>query len=164
MSDLSKEQSAALVAALDDDTPKPLAQWVEMGVPVSCLTYKKLGHLCGLSEAGRIVAQQCKQRERDNDTQVVLMAQVEMLERDRDDWMATAEKLRTQQPYWRPIAECGELPDVHYIGLVRGYIRDLRETSGVYRDEFGSPVAVTHIEYLGPNPITVPSAPESEGT
>lgn len=63
------------------------------------------------------------------------------------------------KPYWRPIGECGELPDGRYVILcISGYSRIRGRWSG----EWDLDVTITHIEYLGPNPVTVPAAPEVE--
>lgn len=163
---LSPEQSAALVAALDDPSTlwhclQPaiefrsmgLAEWEGEGTDM-CRTV--------LTPAGRIIAQQCKQRELDIGTQCALLSQLDEVEQE-------LEILRDQQPYWRPIAECTEpetgwyflrctsnLPGGYSTGRVLYFQPGDRWSKDGYRvDQFCGPI---------PFPVTVPDAPESEGS
>lgn len=156
MTDLSKEQSAALVAALENGgrfsekgpyqpvIDAGLAEWrVGNGKDVDWGD----NHFA-LTPAGRIVAQLCKE--------------LDIAIKDRDAYAEESVSLRrVQKPYWRPIVECGELEAAEYWALNSEFGRGVMP---VYPGGTSDDGQYTHILYLDPNPVTVPAAPESEGT
>ena len=190
---LTPEQSAALVAAANEPTGRLVGR---ICTPQGNSELEKLGLIkmgeffrLFITPAGRIVAQLCKQ-----------LAEVQAVCNLRDlacykigacsvcegcavftseagescdphiceDCGGTG--IEPQQPYWRPIAECGELPDGWYCvlfarskepetcALVDG------EWSHSWRSWDGD--APSGVMFLGPNPnpVTVPAAPEVKST
>lgn len=138
--------------------------WVELGV-WRCMwcraSHMDEGHHenCRFAWIKNVINKTTAHREMAKHNKMLVDSVREGHNKDREISILKDEIDQAQKTYWRPIAECGELPDGRYVILcISGYSRIRGHWSG----EWDRDVTITHILYLGPNPVTVPAAPEKD--